>query len=55
MLQKNINLKIDKTKKTKENKTVEQEEFVQEQDNTVSLNAETLNLFEDLTYDLKRS
>ena len=44
-----------KTEKVnKKNKVVESEEFVQQYDNTVSLNAETTsNLFEDLGYDLK--
>ena len=42
--------KIEK-KKTKE---IQEPEFVQENDNTISLNAETtLNLFDDLGYDLK--
>jgi len=52
--------KLKKTKKTKKNKKtkkIEEEEpelFASTPDNTVSLNAETtLNLFEDLNYDLK--
>ena len=48
--------KIEKTKKTKKKKKkiIEKEEFIQEHDNAISLNAETtLNLFEDLGYDLK--
>ena len=45
---------IDKTKKTKKKKIIVEQEFTQTHDNTVSLNAETtLNLFEDLGYDLK--
>ena len=47
---------ITKSKKTKNKKTkkIEEPEFVQEHDNTVSLNAETtLNLFDDLGYDLQ--
>ena len=52
-------LKTDKLKKTKIKKDkkieiVQKPEFTLEHDNTVSLNAETtLNLFEDLGYDLK--
>ena len=52
-------LKTDKLKKTKIKKDkkieiVQEPEFTLEHDNTVSLNAETtLNLFEDLGYDLK--
>jgi len=49
-------IKVVKSKKTKK-KNIEkelQEEIVTEHDNTVSLNAETtINLFEDLGYDLK--
>jgi len=48
--------KIDKKKlaKNKKEKKKEQQEFVQEYDNTVSLNAETTsNLFDDLGYDLQ--
>jgi len=46
--------KIKKNKTTNKNKTKEKDEFVQQHDNTVSLNAETTaNLFEDLGYDLK--
>ena len=52
--------KLAETKKTSKSKSKkkkiikEPEEFVQEHDNTVSLNAETtLNLFNDLGYDLK--
>ena len=49
--------KIPKTtdsKKKKEAKLSEETEFIEEQDNTVSLSAETtINLFEDLNYDLK--
>ena len=42
------------TKKNKKAKTTEEQEFVKEHDNTISLNAETTsNLFEDLGYDLK--
>ena len=47
--------KITKSKKIKEKKTkkTQEPEFVQEHDNTISLNAETaLNLFDDLGYDL---
>jgi len=45
---------IKKDKKAAKAKIVEEPEFTQEQSNTVSLNAETtLNLFEDLGYDLK--
>jgi Bax protein len=47
-------IKKNKTIETKKNKKIEKEEFVQEHDNTISLNAETTsNLFEDLGYDLK--
>tara|TARA_Y100000590_G_scaffold288848_1_gene325221 strand:- start:932 stop:2140 length:1209 start_codon:yes stop_codon:yes gene_type:complete len=49
-------LKIEKTKKTKKKKTQKslEPEITPEHDNTVSLNAETtINLFEDLNYDLK--
>jgi len=47
--------KILKQKKSKSKKIeATEEEFIPEQDNTVSLNAETtLNLFDDLGYDLK--
>ena len=46
--------KIIKTKKDKKAEIIKDPQFVQEHDNTVSLNAETtLNLFEDLDYDLK--
>ena len=46
--------KIIKTKKDKKAEIIKDPQFVQEHDNTVSLNAETtLNLFEDLGYDLK--
>ena len=46
--------KIIKTKKDKKAEIIKDPKFVQEHDNTVSLNAETtLNLFEDLDYDLK--
>ena len=46
--------KIIKTKKDKKAEIIKDPKFVQEHDNTVSLNAETtLNLFEDLGYDLK--
>ena len=45
--------KISKLNKSKE-KTIIEDEFVQENDNTVSLNAETTkNLFDELGYDLK--
>lgn len=47
-------LKKTEIKKDKKDKIVKEPEFTQEHDNTVSLNAETtLNLFEDLGYDLK--
>ena len=43
-----------KTKKIEKNKAVKEPKIIEEHDNTVSLNAETtLNLFEDLGYDLK--
>ena len=43
-----------KTKKIEKNKAVKEPKIIEEHDNTVSLNAETtLNLFEDLDYDLK--
>jgi len=48
--------KVDKSKKKtkKKNKIVEEPELVPEHDNTVSLNAETtINLFDDLGYDLR--
>ena len=46
-----IDIKKSKKQKTKNN---EKPEFVQENDNTISLNAETTaNLFDDLGYDLK--
>jgi len=48
--------KIEKNKSinSKKNKKIEKKEFVEEHDNTISLNAETTsNLFEDLGYDLK--
>ena len=48
--------KVIKKKKLKQKKTekIVEPEFVEENDNTVSLNSETtLNLFEDLGYDLK--
>jgi len=47
--------KIVKSKKNKkEKKETKQEEYIQEYDNTISLNAETTsNLFNDLGYDLK--
>ena len=46
-------LKKKKAKK-KKNKITEEKEFVEEHDNTISLNAETTaNLFDDLGYDLK--
>jgi len=47
--------KLDKTKKKKSKKELnKEEEFKEEHDNTVSLNAETTkNLFNDLGYDLK--
>ena len=45
--------KIKKSKKTKQ-KIIEEPEFTQKHENTVSLNAETtINLFEDLGYDLR--
>jgi len=46
---------IEKKKiKKKKAKKIEEPEFIEESDNTVSLNAETtLNLFDDLGYDLK--
>ena len=48
-------VKVDKSKKAKKKKKTEtEEEFVPDHDNTVSLNAQTtINLFEDLGYDLK--
>ena len=52
-------LEIKKSKKTKKKKKIEklkekEPDFVQEHDNTVSLNSETaINLFNDLGYDLK--
>ena len=48
--------KITKSEKIKEKKTkkIQEPEFVQEHDNTISLNSETAsNLFNDLGYDLK--
>jgi len=46
--------KVSKLKNNKKTKKVEEEEFKEEHDNTVSLNAETTsNLFNDLGYDLK--
>ena len=46
--------KVNKSEKTKKKKIIKEPEFTAEHDNTVSLNAETtLNLFEDLDYDLK--
>mgnify|MGYP001353266741 CR=1 FL=1 len=43
-----------KEAKKKKNKITEEKEFVEEHDNTISLNAETTaNLFDDLGYDLK--
>jgi len=48
--------KINKSKKIKKKKTekIQEPEFVQEYDNTISLNSETaLNLFNDLGYDLQ--
>ena len=47
--------KLDKPKKSKKKEKVkEQEEVVTQYENTISLNAETtINLFEDLDYDLK--
>ena len=48
--------KITKSKKIKKKKTkkIQEPEFVQEHDNTISLNSETAsNLFNDLGYDLK--
>ena len=48
--------KITKSEKIKKKKTkkIQEPEFVQEHDNTISLNSETaLNLFNDLGYDLK--
>lgn len=46
--------KTDKLKKSKKKEIIKEPEFVPEHDNTVSLNAETtINLFEDLNYDLK--
>ena len=49
-------IKTEKSKKTQGKKAekIEEPEFIQEHDNTISLNAETAeNLFEDLGYDLK--
>ena len=47
-------LNKEKLNKEKEKKLIEKKEFSQTNSNTVSLNAETtLNLFEDLDYDLK--
>jgi len=47
-------LKKTKIKKDKKTAVAQKPEFTQEHDNTVSLNAETtLNLFDDLGYDLK--
>ena len=46
--------KVTKSKETAQNKETQEQEFKPKHDNTVSLNAETtLNLFEDLGYDLK--
>jgi len=46
--------KIPKLEKLKKKEIIKEPEFVQEHDNTVSLNAETTsNLFDDLGYDLK--
>ena len=46
--------KISKSSKKKKKESIKEPEFVQEHDNTVSLNAETAsNLFDDLGYDLK--
>ena len=46
--------KTTKPKKTKDKKIIQEPEFTQKHENTVSLNAETtINLFEDLNYDLK--
>ena len=46
--------KTTKTEKTKDKKIIQEPEFTQQHENTVSLNAETtINLFEDLGYDLK--
>ena len=46
--------KTTKPKKTKDKKIIQEQEFTQKHENTVSLNAETtINLFEDLNYDLK--
>ena len=49
------NTKLKKTKKNKKTEKIQEPElFVSTPDNTISLNAETtLNLFEDLNYDLK--
>ena len=47
-------IKTDKNKETKKKEIIKEPEFVAEQDNAISLNAETtLNLFNDLGYDLK--
>ena len=47
-------IKVSKSEKNKKKKKVIEPEFTPEHDNTVSLNAETtLNLFEDLDYDLQ--
>ena len=49
-------VKVSKSKEAtkKKNKVIEKPEFTQEYDNTVSLSAETtLNLFDELNYDLK--
>jgi len=46
--------KTQKTQKTKKKKIIEEQEFTQTHDNTVSLNAETtISLFEELNYNLK--
>jgi len=51
---KKAKIKKDKIKKDKKTEVVQKPEFTLEHDNTVSLNAETtLNLFDDLGYDLK--
>ena len=48
-----IDIKKKKVEK-KKNKGIEEPEFVEENDNTISLNAQTtINLFDDLGYDLK--
>ena len=45
---------VSKSKKSKKREIIKDPEFTQEHDNSVSLNAETtINLFDDLNYDLK--